>query len=118
MKGAVQDRKIVIRRNHIHMVREDADTIRNLRDFHGGGTLQKIGEHALVRRIEVLDDDKRQAAVHRHVLQKLGQRLQAAGRGAQAHDRTHRLCVRLTRRRRGQHRLGRDRRSNATLPRR
>ncbi|MFH0789944.1 MAG: hypothetical protein V2B13_20325 [Pseudomonadota bacterium] len=38
-------------------------------------------------RVQVLDDDKGQAAFLRHVYQKGLQRLQAAGGGADAHDR-------------------------------
>ena len=43
-------------------------------------------QHALVRRVQVLDDDEGHAAVGRHVSQELLQRLQPAGGSADADD--------------------------------
>ena len=51
-----------------------------------GGALEQFGHDALVRRVQMLDDDKRHAAARRHVAEKLLQRLQSAGGGADADD--------------------------------
>jgi hypothetical protein len=72
-----------------------------LLDGHGGAALEQFHHHALVGRVEVLDDDKCHAAVFGNVGEELFQRLQSARRSADADNgkgglrRFDRRCGRL-----------------------
>ena len=82
----VQDGQVLVGRDHVDAVRLDLHPVLDLDDRHGGGALEQLRQHALVRRVQVLDDDEGHAAALRHVLAKLLERLQPAGRGADADD--------------------------------
>ena len=82
----MQDGHVLVRRDHIDAVRPDLGAILDLDDFHAGGALEQFGHDALVRRVQVLDDDKGHAAARRHVLQELLQGLQSPGGSADADD--------------------------------
>ena len=82
----VQDGHVLVGRDHIDAVRLDPRAVLDLDDLHAGGALEQFGHDALVRRVQVLDDDKGHAAVLRHMPQKLLQGLQPAGGGADADD--------------------------------
>ena len=56
----------------------------------GGSRRKQFRKDALVRWVEVLDDDKGQATILGYVFQKLLDCFQAAGRCADTHDRKRR----------------------------
>ena len=87
VQHTVQDGHVPVRRDHIDAVRLDVGAILDLDDLHGGAALQQFHHDALVRRVQVLDDDKGHAAGFRHFPQELFQRLQPPGRSADADDR-------------------------------
>ena len=82
----VEDGHVLVWRYHIDVVRLDRRAVLDLDDLHGGGALEELRHDALVRRVEVLDDDKGHAASLRHVLQELFEGLQSSGGGADADD--------------------------------
>ena len=82
----VEDGYVLVGRYHIDVVRLNYRAVLHLYDLHGGGALEELGHDPLVRRVEVLDDDKGHAASLRHVLQELFEGLQPSGGGADAHD--------------------------------
>ena len=86
VQDPVQDGQVPVGRDHIDAIRLDLHPVPDLGHRHGGGALEQLHHDALVRRVQVLDDDKGHAALHRHVSQKQLQRLQAAGGSADAHD--------------------------------
>ena len=86
VQHAVQDGHVLVRRDHIDAVRLHPGAILDLDDLHAGGALEQFGHDAFVRRVQVLDDDKRHAAARRHVAQELFQRLESPGGGADADD--------------------------------
>ncbi len=86
VQDPVQDGHVLVRRDHIDAIGLDPRAILDLDDFHAGGALQQFRHDPLVRRVEVLDDDKRHAAARRHVPQKLLQGFESPGGGANAHD--------------------------------
>jgi len=86
VQKTVQNGHIPVRRNHINSVPQDLRAILDLGDFHRRGALEQLGHDALVRRVQVLDDDKRHAAALRHVSQKLLDGLESPRGGADADD--------------------------------
>ena len=86
MQHAVQDGQVLVRRDDIDAVRADGHAVLHLEDFHLRHALEQFGHDALVRGIEVLDDDERHAARRRHIFQKMFKGLQSAGRRAEADD--------------------------------
>ena len=82
----VQDGHVLVGRDHVDVVRLDLHPVLDLDDRHGGGALEQLHHDALVRRVQVLDDDKGHAALLRHVAQEQLQRLQPAGGSADADD--------------------------------
>ena len=92
VQRAVKDREVAVGRNHIHVVGPDVAAIRDFHDLHRGGALKQLGHHALLRRIEMLNDHEGHAAIRRRVLEKLRQRLQPSGGGADTHDDKCALC--------------------------
>ena len=83
---AVEERHVLVGRYHVDAVRLDYCAVLDLDDRHGGGALEELRHDALVRRVQVLDDDEGHAACSGHVLQELIERLQPSGGGADAHD--------------------------------
>ena len=86
VQDPVQDGHVLVRRNHIDALRLNPGAVLDLHHLHAGGALQQLGHDALVRRVEVLDDDIGHAAAWRHVAQEQFQRLQPPGGGADADD--------------------------------
>jgi len=87
MQDAVQDGHVFVRWDHIHAIRAHTGAIFYLPDFHAGGPLQQFGHDPLVRRIQVLNDDKGQTAACRRLPEELFQSFEASRRGADADDR-------------------------------
>ena len=71
MQDAVQNRHVLVRRNHIDAIGLDRGAIFDLDDLHAGAALKQLGHDPLLRGIQMLDDDKRHAALLRHLCQKL-----------------------------------------------
>ncbi|MDO3377294.1 hypothetical protein M3027_04065 [Geoalkalibacter halelectricus] len=78
--------QVGLRGNQVNIVGPDLHAVTGAMNRHGGVARQKIVHHALEVGGEMLDDDERHAALGRHVIKKLLQRRQPAGRGAQADD--------------------------------
>ena len=83
----VQDRHVFIRRDHIDTIRPHGGAVPDLNHLHAGHALQQLRHHPLVCRVQMLDDHESHAAVRRHMPQKLLQRLEPAGGGADADNR-------------------------------
>ena len=86
VQHAVQNGHVLVGWDHIDAVRLDPHPVLDLEYLHPGGALEQFGHDPLVGRVQVLDDDKGHAAVFGHMPQELLQRLQPAGRGADADD--------------------------------
>jgi hypothetical protein len=84
---------ILVGWDHVDAVRLDPHPVPDLEYLHPGGTLEQFGHDPLVRRVEVLDDDKGHAAVFGHMTQELLQRLQPAGRGTNADNRKRTVLI-------------------------
>ena len=69
------------------MVGFDCHSVLCLVDRHLRSLGEKLGQHALMFRIEVLDEDKGHAGICREAPKELGECLQATGGGADADDR-------------------------------
>ena len=83
----VQDGHVLVRRDEVNTVRSYRGLIPDLHDAHVGGALQQLVHDSLVRRVQVLDDDKRHAAALGHAPQELFQGFESAGGGADADNR-------------------------------
>ena len=66
------------------MVGLDPHAVLRLTHRHFGGAADELGHHALVVRVEMLDDHERHAGARRHVRKKALEGLQASCRGAHA----------------------------------
>lgn len=86
MQHAMQHREIAIRRDHIDVVALNLHPVLHLHHRHRRAALEQLHEDALVGRVEMLDDDKRQPAARWHMVEKQLQRLQPASRSTKAHD--------------------------------
>ena len=76
MQHAVQDRHVLVRRNHIDVF--GSTRVLSLTcTTHRRGALKEFGQNAFVCRVEVLDNDDGHAAADRHVSQKRFQRLES-----------------------------------------
>jgi hypothetical protein len=62
-KNSVENGHVLIRRDHIDAGGLKRGAILDLKYLHGGGALEQFHHRALVRRFQVLDDDKSYAAV-------------------------------------------------------
>ena len=81
------DGQVAVGRYHVGVVRRHAQAIGDLHHRHAGDAREKRDQQAGVRRIEVLDHHECQAAARRHVGEEGAERLEPAGRGAQADHR-------------------------------
>ena len=75
-----------VRRDHVDMVRLHRNAIGDLGHRHGRELGQEPGQHALVLGVEVLHEDEGEAGVTRERGQELAERLEPAGRRADADD--------------------------------
>ncbi len=97
VQHSVQDRHVLVGRNHIDVVRSDFLAVPHLGDRNAGGALEQLHQDALVGRVQMLDDDKGHAASIRHMLQKQLQSLKSSGRGTDADNGKHDPCSRVLR---------------------
>jgi hypothetical protein len=86
VEHAMQDGHVLVRRDDVHAVALDLLAVLDLDHGHRRRALEQLHHRALVRRVEVLDDDVGHPAVGRHVLEELLERLEPAGRRADADD--------------------------------
>ncbi len=86
MQRPVQNGEVPVGGDHIDAIRLNLHPILDLEHRHSGSALEQFHHDALVRRVQVLDDDKGHAALLGHVSQERLQRLQPAGGSADAHD--------------------------------
>ena len=86
VQTSVEDGHLLVRRDHVDAGRLNSGAVLDLKDLHRRGALEQFHHGALVRRFQVLNNDKSYAAVCRNVPQEKVQCLQSAGRGANADD--------------------------------
>ncbi len=86
VQNAPQNRQVLVGRDDVNVLALHPDRVLRLSDGHLGGALEKLHQEPLVRRIEVLHDDERHAALLRHVLQELFERFEPARGSPNAHD--------------------------------
>jgi hypothetical protein len=86
VQHSVQDGHVLVGRDDVDAVPFDARPILYLYNGHGGAALEQLHHHVLVRRVKVLNDHKRHAAVFGHIGEERFQRLKPPGRGADADD--------------------------------
>jgi hypothetical protein len=91
VQNSVQDGHVFIGRDHIDPVRLDFGAIPDLDHLHAGGALEQLGHDPFAGGVQMLNDDKSQSAVLRHVREKTLQSLQTSGRSANANDGTRKL---------------------------
>jgi len=91
MERAAQDRQVLVRRDHVHVIGLDLHPILDLDDRHRRRALEQLDQHALVIRVEVLDDDEGGSALGRCMLQKEIERFEAAGRRPDTDNRDMRV---------------------------
>ena len=94
-EAAVLHGHVFLRRDQIHGVALDGHAVFCLVDAHVGVLAEDIRHQALVIRRQMLHDDEAQAAVGRHVVEKLLQRLQPASRRTDADDDRRQLMLRV-----------------------
>lgn len=81
----VHDGHVAVGRNHENRVRLHQHSVPHLHDLHFREAAQEIAQDALVRRIEVLNQDKGHAGVRRQVGEELLESLQTSGGCPNAH---------------------------------
>lgn len=86
VQHAVQDGHVLVRRDHIHAVRLHPRPVLHLHHLHGRAALEEFRHQPLAGGIQMLDDDKRHAAVFRNMRHELLQRLEASRRRTDADD--------------------------------
>jgi hypothetical protein len=79
VQNPVENRHLLIWRNHINTGPVNNGPIPHLNDLHGGGPLEQFHHKVLLRRLQVLDNDKSYPALGRNIPQKKIQGLQPAG---------------------------------------
>ncbi|MGC4120345.1 MAG: hypothetical protein QM765_38340 [Myxococcales bacterium] len=87
VQGAVEHRHVLVGRDDVDVIALDPLAVGGLLHGHLGRALQQLDQHPLVGRVQVLDDHERHAGAGGDVLEELLEGLQAAGGGAEAHDR-------------------------------
>src|SRR4029077_2923860 len=70
--------------------RGDRHAVRGLHHRHLGLLAQELDEEALMMRVEMLDQDERDAAVRRHVREERPEGIEPAGGGAETYEQPRR----------------------------
>ncbi len=78
MQYSVQNGHVLVGGNNINAVWLDPHSIFDLKNLHRGGALKQFVHHTLVGRIQMLDDDKSDAAVCGNMPQELFDGFQSA----------------------------------------
>ena len=110
LQDAIRHAQVGIGRNDIDVVRLDRLIIRHFAHWKRSGPRQDIRQRAVARWIEMLHQHESHAGICRQMLKQLRERLQPAGRGADADNDVpspwlivgafvHRLALRTARRR-------------------
>ena len=85
-QDAAADRHVGVRGDHVDVVRLHWQTVGDREDGHRRGSGQDIGQPALVRGVQVLDQHEGHAGVGGELFQKLAEGFKTAGGGADADD--------------------------------
>ena len=80
----MQQRQILVGRNHIDAVGGQRHAIAGLHHRHRGHPLQQLGQRTAVAGVKMLDDDEGHAARRRHMAEKGFECLETAGRTTDA----------------------------------
>ena len=86
-QGAVANRQIGSRRDDVEMVGRQRRSVGGLAHGHRRVRGEQVDHHALVGRVEMLDQDEGHAVAGGHPVHQLAAGLQATGRGADADNR-------------------------------
>ena len=86
LEQAFPDHQQLAGRDDVHGLGSTRVLSSHFPNRHRGRPSENLRQHALVRGIQVLDDDERHAGVGGQVRQKRPQRFEAASRCADAHD--------------------------------
>ena len=86
VQRAVKDRQVAARRADIYMVRQHVDAIPRLHDRQLGGLAQQLGQHAGVAGMQMRNNHERHPGIGRHAPEQRLERLQPAGRSADANN--------------------------------
>jgi hypothetical protein len=86
LQASFEDRQCCVRRDNEDAVRLDFHAVGRLDDAHFGHVAEQLGQHRLVVRRKVLDQDERHAGVGRSIGEEALEGLQAAGRCTDADD--------------------------------
>ena len=78
VQHTAQDGHVAVWRDDINAVWLCPCAVHYLHDLQRGGALEQLGHHAFLRRIKMLDNNIRHAAVFGHMLKELYQGLQPA----------------------------------------
>ena len=85
-QDAAADRHVGVRGDHVDVVRLYGQTVGDREDGHRCGSGQDIGQPALVRGVQVLDQHEGHAGISGKLFQKLAEGFKTAGGGADADD--------------------------------
>jgi len=83
----MENRQIAVGWNHINVIRLYLHAVLGLQYGHGCCSLQQFGQHAGLRRVKMLDNDKGHATGWHYVGKKLSHRFKSTRRGADADNR-------------------------------
>ena len=86
-QDAAADRHVGVRGDHVDVVRLHGQMVGDREDGHRRGSGQDIGQPALVRGVQVLDQHEGHAGISGKLFQKLAEGFKTAGGGADADDR-------------------------------
>ena len=70
MQYFVQQRHILVRRNHINMIRLNFQAIADLNDRHSGNPLKQFNHHIFVCRVKMLNNHKGDTTFIRNISQQ------------------------------------------------
>ena len=93
VQGAVFDEQLLVRRNHVDVVRQHFYRLFHLTDRHRGLLLNDLGEIAFDIRRQVHHDHEGKPAFRIHLFEKLLEHRHSAGRGPEAHHRRRLIRV-------------------------
>jgi hypothetical protein len=86
VEDAALDRQFLVWRDDVDLVGLHLDRVRDFRDRHLGAAAEQRTQMALVGWVQMCRYDECEAAVRGHCPEQLLQRLEPAGRGADADD--------------------------------
>ena len=87
VQHSVQNGQILVGWNDVDPIRLDLQAILDLKNLHRRGPRKQLDQHALVRRVQVLNDHESHSALLGQVAQETLERFQTSSRGTNAGNR-------------------------------